>query len=130
MSKRAKIIIVVIAIVVIGVIAYFMFRKKKPSDAVNASTGSQQPNVITDPTNPVKVSWTENKFPLDVNMQGDYVLALQQALNRINPVNPIAVDGKFGSSTKTKLLLTVSHNQAILPMPSATWQQIIIDSHK
>lgn len=128
MSKRTKIIIIVIAILVLLVAAYFIFRKKP---AANLAL-DQAPLLNTGATNlPGKsVQWVPNKFPLDVNMQGDYVLALQRALNRINPVNKVPEDGLFGPTTRTKLLLTVSAAQSVLPMSGATWQQIIIDSNK
>lgn len=130
MSKRTKIIIVVIAVVILIVTAYFIFRKKKLQDQLAALPSTSTSPVASSGPAQTAPKWIPNKFPLDINMQGDYVFALQQALNRINPGSKIPTDGIFGPSTKTKLLLTVSTSQSALPMSGATWQQIIIDSNK
>lgn len=129
MSRNKKIILVSIALVLIIIAVYLLFRKKKfQTTVIDQAAVNSTPVTVTNPTQS-KPTWTENKFPLDVNMKGDYVLALQRALNRIQPTNPIPVDGVFGPTTKTKLLLTVSTSQSVLPMSSATWQTIITESH-
>lgn len=117
MTTKKKIIIIAIAILLIAVILFFAFRKKDaeipaPTEPMNVDTTKPSP-------------FKENVFPLDLNMKGDYVLTLQRALNRIKPENKISEDGIFGFQTKTKLLLTVPTTQSKLPMPMATWMDII-----
>jgi hypothetical protein len=124
MSNRNKIIIAALVLIVLAIAAYFIFRKKKVVE--EAPVINEGAKVIGGKS----ITYVPNKFPLEEGMQGDYVLALQRALNRIRTSDKIAEDGIFGPSTRTKLLLTVSSSQSVLPMSGAAWQQIIIDSNK
>lgn len=108
------------ALLIVATILYFVFRKKKVND--------QLPPIVNQPTGGNASSGPQikpNEFPLNVNMQGEYVLSLQRSLNKIQPTNPIKVDGVFGDATKRKLLLTVNTTLSRLPMSQAAWVEII-----
>ncbi len=123
MSKRTKIIIVIVAVLLIATIAYFVFRKKPAkTDKPITDTNGTPVNSSTPATNPLFKPAT---FPLDINMMGEDVKRLQMALNRINPNYKISEDGVFGDETKIKLLRTVATTQSRLPMSMDTWLQII-----
>lgn len=120
MSTKTKIITVIVALLIVATILYFVFRKKKVND--------QLPPIVNQPTGGTASSGPQLKpavFPLELNMQGEYVSALQRSLNKIQPTNPIKVDGVFGDQTKRKLLLTVDTTLSRLPMSSANWTEII-----
>lgn len=118
MTKRTKITIAIVALVILIVVGYFLFRKKKvaetPAVANNTpGTTSSTPTYVSD------------TFPFTVGSQGENVRRLQTALNFINPTNPLATDGVFGSMTRIKLLTTVASNLSVLPMPEANLNAII-----
>jgi len=120
MSTKQKIVISIVAVLLIAVILYFVFRKKKdeviadPASLLNSGSSAPKSNFIPE------------SFPLNLNMQGDSVKRLQMALNRLNTTSPkIAEDGIFGMETKTKLLRTVPITQSTLPMAESTLIDII-----
>lgn len=118
MTKNKKILIIVIAVLLIAVISYFIFRTKKTQDI--------QPANVTPPNQgPAKSSYLPEKFPLDINMQGENVLRLQKALNRIKPTFKISEDGILGYETKTKLLTTLPITLSALPMKETNFIEIL-----
>lgn len=103
MKKSTKILIVVLAVILIGVIIYFIFKPKK-------ITNSETPYTPKPPSNGGSNTNTaaNDNFPLKVGSVGENVKRLQMALNRINTLNTITVDGVFGNDTRLKLLRTLA----------------------
>ena len=103
MSTKAKIIIVIAILLILGVIAYFIFfRKPKELPA---------PTIMPTPLPDLKVLDT---FPLHIGEQGSNVKRLQMALNRLDTTKKLAdllVDGVFGDKTRTKLMTVLSTSQ-------------------
>lgn len=122
MSKRTKIIIIIVAVLLVATIAYFIFRKKPEADKPITDTNGTKTTSTGPLSNPLFKPAT---FPLDINMMGEDVKRLQMALNRINTTYKISEDGVFGDETKIKLLRTVPTTQSRLPMSMATWLEII-----
>ena len=122
MNKK-KIIIAVIALLLIGVILYFVFRTKAVPTDTNL-TGI--PVVPSSDGKTMVPSFTPESFPLDLGMQGDNVRHLQWSLNRLNKGSEaVKEDGIFGNDTKKKLLLTVPISQSQLPMSKSTLNAIM-----
>jgi hypothetical protein len=130
MSRNKKILIIVLAVLLIAAIVYFLlFRKRKTDEVLQDGVLTLDGN-----TSPAQTSAVES-FPLNIGMQGENVKRLQMAINRIGSTlqvisGNIAVDGKFGEETKTKLLLSVPTSQSTLPMTEATFNAIIAKSNR
>lgn len=99
MTTKKKIIIGIAIILILSVIAYFIF--KKPTEA---------PVNVTPPLNPdgIKQTVVGETFPLKNGSIGENTKRLQTALNRIKPESPIIVDGIFGDQTRIKVMTTLS----------------------
>jgi len=130
MSRNKKILIIVLAVLLIAAIVYFLFFRKRKTEEV------LQEGVLTldGNTSPAQ-TWAVESFPLNKGMQGENVKRLQMAINRIGSTlqvisGNVAVDGKFGEETKTKLLLSVPTSQSTLPMGEATFNAIIAKSNR
>jgi len=116
MSKKTKILVIVLALVVVALVFYFLFRKQKPSlPVITEAPGATPPATF------VKT----DTFPFDLGSRGDNVRRLQVALNRIKPQPKITEDGVFGSETRAKLLTSVSTQLSQLPMSSYQLTEII-----
>lgn len=102
MKKSTKILIVIVSVILIGVILYFIFKPKKTeyNDIIAPPIKNNGSNNNT----PV----AKDTFPLKVGSVGENVKRLQMALNRINNVNTITVDGVFGNDTRLKLITTLA----------------------
>lgn len=115
MSKRTKIIVLILALVTVALVLYFVFRKPK-----------SLPDVVTPPADAAPAQPVANdSFPFDFGTRGDNVRRMQMALNRIKPSEKITEDGIFGTATRSKLLTSVSTQLSKLPMSRAQWLQII-----
>lgn len=99
MTTKKKIIIAIAIILILSVIAYFIFRK--PKEVVEP--------VIT-PLNPdgIKQTVIGETFPLKSGVRGENTKRLQMALNKIKPLSPITIDGIFGDQTRLKILTSLS----------------------
>ena len=118
MTKNKKILVIVVALILISVILYFVFRKKSDPqiDMIPLPDGSKAP----------ASQFIPEQFPLNVGMQGENIRRLQVAINRLNKTSAkIAEDGIFGAETKNKFLLSVPTTQSGLPMSEATLNAII-----
>lgn len=116
MSKKTKILVIVLAFVVVALVFYFLFRKPKAA----------LPEITNTPgTSPAPVLVKTDTFPFDVGSRGDNVRRMQVALNRIKPQPKITEDGVFGPETRAKLLTSVSTQLSQLPISSAQLTEII-----
>jgi len=115
MTKKTKIILVVVAILLVAVISYFIFRKKASANTVATIPAADTSN------KPI----TNDNFPLNVGSQGENVKRLQMALNRIKPTDKLIEDGVFASKTRVKLLLTLPVTLSKLPMDEVQLNAII-----
>ena len=123
MTKNKKILVIVIALILISVILYFVFRKKSDPqvEMIPLPDGSVAP----------VSQFIAEQFPLNVGMQGENIRRLQVAINRLNKTSAkIAEDGVFGAETKRKLLLSVPTTQSGLPMSEVTLNAIIAAGNK
>lgn len=117
MTKRTKIILIVVAIIAVVVILYFVFKPKKIAvETVEIINGQPVKTVI-------KVNPTDG-FPFKQNAAGPNVLTLQKALNVISKDPQIAVDGIFGDETYNKLLLTVPAHLSAMPVTESNLNEI------
>lgn len=115
MSKRAKIISIVVALLIVGLVLYFLFRKPKALPTV----------IAPEPVKGAPAVVETDQFPFDEGSRGDNVRRLQVALNRIKPSDKIIEDGVFGPTTRTKLLTTVSTYLSQRPISEAQLIEII-----
>lgn len=116
MSKQNKIIVIVLALVIVGLALYFLFRK--PKAALSAIT--EAPGAT-----PAAALVKNDDSPFDFGSRGDNVRRLQMALNRIKAQPRITEDGVFGAETRAKLLTSVSTQLSQMPISSAQLTEII-----
>jgi hypothetical protein len=107
MSKRTKIIIVIVAVIVISIAAYFIFRKPKAAAETQPALPDPGPGGPR-PGGSTTVSAFGESFPLASGMRGENTKRLQIALNRINPSYKISEDGVFGQGTASKIVTTLA----------------------
>lgn len=116
--KKYKIWIIVAVVLVIAIVLYSRYNKKKnlaPIDTAKTPSGSPPPATTTKQIN--------DGFPLVKSSYGPNVQYLQRALNKIKPDNPVKVDGDFGNETYNKLLLTI--NTQAYPVTEAKFNEIL-----
>ena len=116
--NKTKVIILILCVIALGVVLYFIFRKKPQLPAEQLPPGA--------PGNAPAQPATDH-FPLEEGSRGDNVKYLQRALNNINPSRGevLKIDGVFGPATKIKLLSSVEAALAVLPMPQSNFNTII-----
>lgn len=117
MSTRTKIIITVVALLILGMVLYFLFRKPK-APAIDLTQNPAEPAKPTPLVN-------TDEFPFGEGARGDNVRRLQMALNRIAPDSKILEDGVFGGKTRTKLAVSVPTTLSQLPLTKERWLKII-----
>lgn len=102
-------IFVVVAVIIVAIALYFIFR----------NPGVDDPNESNTPVPPgsSSSSWIKEFFPLNVGMWGEQIKALQTALG-------ITADGKFGNQTKAAV---ISKGYAV-PLSLADYNKIVIAS--
>ena len=94
------------AVILIAVILYFVFRKPKQAITTESLTGPMPGSSTSGVAGSTQPALPE--FPLQKGSKGDNVRRLQQALNRLSPQSPITVDGAFGNETATKIITTLA----------------------
>lgn len=106
MRKKTKIIIVVAAALLIIAIVYFVFIRKPKVGTfeqeiknVNGSTPVQ----LNTPSTPT----ANDSLPLKIGSKGQRVTNVQNAVNKINPLAQLKVDGDFGTATRNALITFV-----------------------
>lgn len=112
MKTGKKILIIVIALILIAVIAYFIFfRKPKQDNTVVSGSPSPTPNPVPSPSGSTTVGGPVSAFPLKKGSTGENVRRLQIALNLIDKNGTdISQDGIYGNQTYDKILTVLPTN--------------------
>lgn len=104
-NKKTQIVIIVsVLLLVIGLILYFTFRKKKTTDVEIQPGTTPAPGI--DQSGTVNVNEISQVFfPLKKGSQNDYVRILQTWLNAHGGnLSTFGIDGDFGTETETACL--------------------------
>lgn len=120
MTKRTKIIAIVVFVVIVAVAVYFYFKTPKV-EQINPSTvvAPGASNVVN--TTPSVIA--NDEFPLIKGSKGERVKSVQRALNIINPSLKLTVDGDFGNDTYTGIVAYVGTRY--YPVTTANFTTII-----
>lgn len=109
-KKKKKILIISAAILLVVVIVYFVFFRKpkietdfeKEIDTIKGNNGIVGPS-----TNLPSAPAANDSLPLQLGSKGQRVINVQNAVNKINPLAMLTVDGDFGSATRNALITFV-----------------------
>lgn len=124
MSNRTKIIIIILALL-ITIAAYIVLRKPK----VTGQNPVSQP-LADNSGNGVPRTTSNDSFPLQLGSSGPNVKYLQNALNKIRPLNKLVVDGILGANTRQALLVSVDTKRSALPMSLSNFNSILAQANQ
>lgn len=140
MNKPTKIIIGVSAVIVLGTIGYFGFKKngwfrKKSSDngygsdsetseETQSDSSSSTNNYVSDSVNTV-ISGNDS-FPFQVNVsKGDKVKKLQTLINKSKKADVGSIDGDFGVKTLTAVNKILSRSSKTTTLSENEYNRLI-----
>lgn len=124
MSTRIKILIIVLALVIAAAAYWFL---KKPSLASQTANNSAP---MPESGNGIPRVIANDNFPLQLGSAGQNVRYLQNALNKIRPLNKLVLDGVLGANTRQALLITVDTKRSALPMSQVNFNSILAQANK